>query len=474
MCDPVARVTGQDNLDVTARAVKNIIDKIWDAHVVEAKSGYPDLVAIDLHLIHEVTTPQAFTALRERGLELFAKERTIATVDHNVSTTPNRMELPNPVSRGQILALRQNVSDFGIKMLDMGSGRQGIVHVVGPELGLTQPGLTIVCGDSHTSTHGAFGALAFGIGTSQVGHVLATSCLLMDRPKTCSVTFEGKKGAGVTAKDLILKLIHKIGVGGGVGYVLEYCGDAIRNLSMEERMTICNMSIECGARAGLVAPDEITFQYMRGREGAPSHDRWPDAVKHWKSFASDPGAAFDREVSLNIDGLAPMVTWGTNPGQSTTIEGTVPKADQEVLDYVGLKPGQPLKGIPIDYVFVGSCTNARLSDLEQAARIVEGKKVANGVAALVVPGSETVRQRAIERGLDRIFTEAGFDFREPGCSSCLGMNEDKIPAGKRCASSSNRNFVGRQGPGAITHLMSPIMAACAAITGEISDVRDFL
>lgn len=443
--------------------------------MVVSKANFPDVFAIDLHLIHEVTSPQAFQVLREKGLKFHAVGRAVATIDHNVSTALNRKIATDPGSQKQIITLRKNCSEFGVKLLDMDSGRQGIVHVIGPELGLTQPGITIVCGDSHTSTHGAFGALAFGIGTTEVGHVMATGCLLQDKTKTMKVNFVGKVGVGVTAKDLILKLIAQIGVAGARGNVIEYCGEAVRAMSMEERMTVCNMSIECGARAGLIAPDEVTFEYLRGRECAPSAKKWQKAVKYWQSLVSDQGCEYDSVVEVKIDGMAPMVTWGFNPGQGVEVTGKIPDdADGQALDYVRLKAGQKIEGVPVDYVFIGSCTNARLSDLRAAAMIFEGRKVAEGVIVYIVPGSEAVKAAAMREGLDKIFIEAGANFRNPGCSMCLAMNEDKVPEGKRCASTSNRNFVGRQGKGAITHLMSPIMAAAAAVTGRITDVRGLL
>jgi 3-isopropylmalate/(R)-2-methylmalate dehydratase large subunit len=462
---------------------KNAIKKIWDLHV-ERKEEFPDIIAIDLHLLHEVTSPQAFDVLRKRGLKIHGLDRTIATVDHNVSTTSDRERLPNPISRNQILTLRRNCEDFGVKLWDMGSGRQGIVHIIGPEQGLTQPGMTIVCGDSHTSTHGAFGALALGIGTTEISHVMATGCLLLSNPKTMKVQFNGHLGKGITAKDMILKLIQVIGVHGANGYVLEYCGPVIRQLSMEQRMTICNMSIECGARAGLVSPDEITYEYMKGRLGAPKGSNWDRAVDHWKSLASTDQSTYDRTVEIELDHLAPLVTWGTTPGQSIEIDQEIPNLEsmtleegelaKKSLEYMRLKSGQSLQGVPIDYVFLGSCTNSRISDYREAAKILKGKRVAKGVTVYVVPGSEAVRKQMIEEGLDRIFIEAGADFRQPGCSMCLGMNEDKCPPGKRVASTSNRNFIGRQGPGALSHLMSPIMAAAAAVEGKIVDVRKFL
>lgn len=463
---------------------KNIIEKIWETHIVEEQPGYPAIFAIDLHLIHEVTSPQAFQVLRERGLEVFEKGQTVATVDHNVSTSADRLSLPNPISRNQINAIRKNTEDFRVPLFDMASGRQGIVHVIGPELGLVQPGLTIVCGDSHTSTHGAFGALAFGVGTSEVGHVLATGCLLQKRPKTMKVEFVGSLGRGVTSKELILRLINEVGVRGGTAYVIEFCGEVIRQLSMEERMTICNMSIECGARAGLISPDDITFAYLKGREAVSKREEWGVLLKHWQSFASDQGATYDKEITINIEGMAPIVTWGTNPGQSIPVDGVIPDpgnmdsdeaaATQQALEYVKLEGGRPIEGTPIQHVFLGSCTNARISDFRAAASILRGKKVAKGVKVFLVPGSEMVRKEIAEEGLDTVFQDAGVDVRQPGCSACLGMNEDKIPSGERCASTSNRNFMGRQGPGAITHLMSPIMAATAAVTGKITDVREYL
>lgn len=444
--------------------------------MVVSRESFPDVFAIDLHLIHEVTSPQAFDLLREKGLKFYEPKRAIATVDHNVSTAKDRRIATDPGSQKQLTALRKNCAEFGVKLLDMESGKQGIVHVIGPENGLTQPGMTIVCGDSHTSTHGAFGAIGFGIGTTEVGHVMATGCLLQKKPKTMRVNFVGRIGKGVGAKDLILKLIAQIGVDGAQGYVVEYCGEAIKNLNMEERMTVCNMSIECGARAGLIAPDEVTFEYLKERECAPKGAEWERAVKEWRALCSDDGAAFDKEVEVMIDGMAPMVTWGFNPGQGVEVSENVPAESEarQALDYVKLKPGQKIEGVPVDYVFIGSCTNARISDLRAAAEIFRGRKVADGVVVYVVPGSEAVRAVAVKEGLDKIFISAGADFRNPGCSMCLAMNEDKVPEGKRCASTSNRNFVGRQGKGAITHLMSPIMAAAAAVTGKITDVRKLI
>lgn len=454
---------------------RNIIQKIWDEHVVVSKEGFPDVFAIDLHLIHEVTSPQAFSVMREKKLKIHATSRIVATVDHNVSTAVNRKIATDAASQNQIVTLRKNCEEFGVRFFDMDSGKQGIVHVIGPELGLTQPGMTIVCGDSHTSTHGAFGALAFGIGTTEVGHVMATGCLLQEKPKTMKVNFIGRMGAGVTAKDLILKLISKIGVSGARGHVIEYCGEVVRAMSMDERMTICNMSIECGARAGLIAPDEITFEYIKGREYAPIGEKWQAAVVFWKSLCSDEDAEYDSVVDINIEGMAPMVTWGFNPGQGIDVTEFIPEdADIQALDYVKLKAGQKIEGVPVDYVFIGSCTNGRLSDLREAADVFRNRKVSKGVIVYIVPGSEEVMKQAKSEGLDQVFEGAGALFRNPGCSMCLAMNEDKVPEGKRCASTSNRNFVGRQGKGAITHLMSPIMAAAAAVTGKITDVRKLI
>lgn len=457
---------------------KNIIQKIWDAHIVSSAPGFPDIFAIDLQLIHEVTSPQAFAELRQRNLPIHNQAGTIATIDHNVSTAKNRLfKTPKTDSEKQITTLRQNCQDFGVKLLDMESGMQGIVHVVGPEQGITQPGMTIVCGDSHTSTHGAFGAIAFGIGTTEVGHVMATGCILREKPKTMRVKFEGKIGKGITSKDLILKLIQQIGVGGATDHIIEYAGEAIEGLSMEQRLTICNMSIECGARAGLIAPDQTTFDYIKNRTCAPTKQEWQNATTYWKSLRSDPNSKYDKTITINIDDMAPIVTWGFNPAQSISIDQNLPASNpdiQKAYDYVKLTPGKKLEGTPIDYVFIGSCTNARIEDFRAAAKIMQGKKVAEHVTAYVVPGSEQVQAQCITEGLDKIFAEAGAPMRNPGCSMCLAMNADKVPEGKRCASTSNRNFVGRQGKGSITHLMSPIMAACAAIEGKIVDVRKYI
>ena len=464
--------------------MKTMIEKIWESHVVEHKEGFPDILGIDLQLVHEVTSPQAFQVLKERNLSVYAPHRTLATVDHNVPTKRVGLTIENPIARHQIESLRAHCRLFGIPLLDMGSGYQGIVHVIGPELGFTHPGMTIVCGDSHTSTHGAFGALAFGIGTSEVAQVFATGCILQKKPKTMCVRFIGDLQLGVTAKDIILALIRTLGVNGGTGHVIEYTGDPLRALSMEERMTICNMSIECGARAGLMAPDATTFAYIKGRMGAPKGEKWEEAVAYWNKLSTDEGAAYDKEIELSLSTLNPMVTWGINPEQTINIHERVPDPfsfpeevrdlAQKALDYVKLTPGDPIEGVPIDYVFIGSCTNARLSDLRDAAHVMKGRTVAPGVKVIVVPGSEAIHRMAIEEGLAAIFIEAGAEFRLPGCSMCLAMNEDRVPPHKRCASTSNRNFIGRQGPESITHLMSPIMAAAAAVTGKITDVRQFL
>lgn len=464
---------------------KTMFEKIWDAHVVAQDEGAPAVLYIDAHLIHEVTSPQAFTILRERGLKVRRPDRTFATMDHAIPTRDLDISLWPPDAAKQVETLRRNCAEFGITLYDIEGEDQGIVHVIGPELGITQPGMTIVCGDSHTSTHGAFGALAFGIGTSEVSHVLATQCLLQNKPKTYAINVEGALGPGITAKDIILAIIRQIGVGGGVGHVIEYRGPVIRGLSMDQRMTLCNMSIEAGARAGMIAPDETTFAYLKGRPCAPQGAEWDRAVARWREIVTDEGATFDRETTINVDGLAPMVTYGTNPGMGITIEERIPRPEdmadpedrrmlEKALDYMGLKPGQPIKGQPIDYVFIGSCTNSRLEDLRMAASVVKGRKVAPNVTALVVPGSKRIKRQAEAEGLDRIFIEAGFQWRNPGCSMCLAMNEDKVPAGKYCASTSNRNFEGRQGKGARTFLMSPLMAAAAAVHGRIVDVREML
>ncbi len=462
-------------------APKTIIEKIWDEHVVYREDGKPDLLYIDLHLVHEVTSPQAFEGLRQKGRKVRRPDLTFATMDHNVPTV-NRFVIEDEVAKNQMTALERNCREFGVPLADLNSPEQGIVHVIGPELGLTQPGKTIVCGDSHTSTHGAFGALAFGIGTSEVEHVLATQTLWQHRPKTMQVNVTGSLATGVSAKDVILAIIGKFGVDFGTGYVLEFTGDVIRRMSMEERMTICNMSIEAGARAGLIAPDDVTFAYLRGRKYAPKGEAFEQAVEKWKQLRTDEGAVYDRVVHIDGSEIAPTVTWGTTPAMSSPIDGTVPypeqfateteqKAVQLALEYMGLKPGMKMTDIAVQHVFIGSCTNSRISDLREAAQIVKGKKVAPGVRALVVPGSQQVKKQAEEEGIAQIFIDAGFEWRDSGCSMCLGMNPDTVPAGEHCASTSNRNFEGRQGKGARTHLVSPAMAAAAAIYGHFVDVR---
>ena len=443
-----------------------LFEKIWDAHVV---ANDPPLLYVDLHLVHEVTSPQAFEALRIAGRRVRRPGLTIATMDHNVPTLPG--PITDELAKAQLDALARNCEDFGVPLNGTGSGREGIVHVMGPELGLTQPGMTIVCGDSHTSTHGAFGALAFGIGTSEVEHVLATQTLVQPKPKTMLVRFVGSLPPGVTAKDMVLGAIGRIGIDGGVGHVLEYAGDAIERLSMEGRMTICNMSIEAGARAGMIAPDETTFEYLRGRPAAPAAT--PD---EWRALRSDPDATFDRVVEVDVTKLVPQVTWGTNPGMVVPVDGVVPQPsseqDERALKYMGLVPGTPIKEIHIDRVFIGSCTNARIEDLRAAAAVVNGHRVADSVRAMVVPGSAKVKAQAEAEGLDRVFMAAGFEWRQAGCSMCLGMNPDILAPGERCASTSNRNFEGRQGSGGRTHLVSPAMAAAAAIAGHFTDVRE--
>jgi 3-isopropylmalate/(R)-2-methylmalate dehydratase large subunit len=465
-------------------SAKTLFEKVWDQHVVVEPAGEPTILYIDLHLVHEVTSPQAFDGLRMAGRKLRRPDRTVATVDHNVPTSSvqDRLHILDPIANRQIEALRINCAEFGVELYDVQSPEQGIVHIIGPELGLTKPGMTIVCGDSHTSTHGAFGALAFGIGTSEVEHVMATQTLPQGKPKTFRISVEGKLPLGVTAKDIVLHIIGEIGTAGATGYVVEYAGSAIRGLSMESRMTICNMSIEAGARAGMIAPDETTFAYLKGRKFSPKGAAWDEAVAHWSTLASDEGAVFDRELHIDAEKLTPTVTWGTSPGMVTGIDSTVPvlpesaseadvKGFERALEYMALKPGMPMQEIAIDRVFIGSCTNARIEDLRAAAKLVRGYQVATSVKAMVVPGSQHVKAQAELEGLDAVFKAAGFDWREPGCSMCLGMNPDILEPGERCASTSNRNFEGRQGRGGRTHLVSPVMAAAAAITGHLTDVR---
>ena len=461
---------------------QTLFEKVWQNHLVAAPAGQAPLLYIDLHLVHEVTSPQAFDGLRAAGRQVRARERTIATVDHNIPTEPRGTPILDPIAKKQIETLQKNCREFGIRLFDIDSPEQGIVHVIGPELGFTQPGMTIVCGDSHTSTHGAFGALAFGIGTSEVEHVLATQCLQQRKPKTMLIRVSGKLGQGVTAKDLALGIIGRIGTDGATGHVIEYAGEAVRGLSMEGRMTLCNMSIEAGARAGMVAPDETTFSYMRGRRFAPQGKDWDDAVARWRSLPSDPGAAYDTVVEIDAAELAPFVTWGTNPGMVVPITARVPELPangsdrataERMLEYMDLEPGIPMQEIRVDRVFIGSCTNSRLEDLRAAAKVAKGHKVAPGVRAMVVPGSQTIKHAAEQEGLSRIFQEAGFEWRESGCSMCLGMNPDILQPGERCASTSNRNFEGRQGRGGRTHLVSPMMAAAAAIAGHFIDILNW-
>ena len=463
---------------------RTLFEKVWDEHVVSMPPGRPPLLYIDLHLVHEVTSPQAFDGLRAAGRRVRQPQRTVATVDHNIPTTPRGLPITDPIAARQIEALQHNCRDFGVPLFDIDSPNQGIVHVIGPELGLTQPGMTIVCGDSHTSTHGAFGALAFGIGTSEVEHVLATQCLPQRKPKTMVINVRGTLPEGVTAKDLALGIIGQIGTDGATGHVIEYAGEAVRNLSMEGRMTLCNMTIEAGARAGMVAPDETTFGYIKGRRFAPDGNEWEKIVARWRNLRSDAEAHYDKVIEIDAAKLAPFVTWGTNPGMVVPVSGRVPElsaleteADrssaQRMLDYMGLKPGTRIEEIAVDRVFIGSCTNSRLEDLRAAARVARGHRVNPKVRAMVVPGSQAVKQAAEREGLDRIFQEAGFEWRESGCSMCLGMNPDILQPGERCASTSNRNFEGRQGRGGRTHLVSPMMAAAAAIAGHFTDIRNW-
>jgi 3-isopropylmalate/(R)-2-methylmalate dehydratase large subunit len=462
---------------------RTLLDKIWDAHLVSAEADdTPAVLYVDLHLVHEVTSPQAFAELRAHGLRVRRPERTVATMDHAIPTralADGRRAPAEGAAAEQVSALERNCREFGVALYPVGHDRQGIVHVIGPELGLTHPGSTIVCGDSHTSTHGAFGALAFGIGTSEVAHVLATQCLLQRRPKAFAVEIDGALAPGVTAKDVILALIARVGTGGAVGHALEYRGSAVRALSMEERMTVCNMSIEAGARAGLVAPDEATFEYLAGRPFAPLGAAWDAAVARWRALPSDDGAAFDRVERLDASALEPMITWGTSPGMGMPVRGAVPSPDgdasiEKALRYMGLEAGRPLLGRRIDVVFIGSCTNSRLSDLREAARVLRGRRVAPGVRALVVPGSQQVKRQAEAEGLDRVFREAGAEWREAGCSMCLAMNDDRLEPGQYAVSTSNRNFEGRQGPGGRTFLASPLTAAAAAVTGKVADARELL
>ena len=462
---------------------KTLFEKIWDRHLVASIDESTNLVFIDLHLVHEVTSPQAFDSLRLAGRKVKHPEMTLATVDHGVPTSNRTLGIKDPLSKIQIEALENNCEEFGVTLFGINDPRQGIVHVIGPEQGITQPGMTIVCGDSHTATHGAFGALAFGIGTSEVEHVLATQTLAMEKPKTMKVEVVGDVSEGVGPKDIILGIIRKIGTGGGAGHVIEYAGDVVKNMSMENRMTICNMSIEGGARAGMIAPDEVTFNYLKEKNYAPKGSDWEDAVAEWGNLYSDEDAVFDKVVTINADELEPSISWGTNPSQVIFVNDTIPhpndfdeesekEAASRALEYMDLKPGEKISEIQLDRVFIGSCTNGRIEDLREAAEVVKGKKVSEKIGAMIVPGSTLVKKQAEEEGLDKVFIEAGFDWREAGCSMCLGMNPDILSPGERCASTSNRNYEGRQGAGGRTHLVSPKMAAAAALHGKFVDIRN--
>ena len=464
---------------------KTLFQKIWDSHVVAEQPNSPAVLYIDLHLVHEVTSPQAFTGLRQRGLKIRRPDKTLATMDHSIPTTPLHIPIADALAAAQIKQMETNAAEFGITLHGMDSPHRGIVHVIGPELGRTQPGMTIVCGDSHTATHGAFGALAFGIGTSEVEHVLATQCLLQKKPKTYEVRIDGTLAKGVSAKDIILALIARIGVGGGTGHVLEYTGEAIRGLGMEQRMTICNMSIEGGARAGMIAPDNTTFEYLYGREFTPKGEDWDMAVAKWKSLPTDEGATYDKSITLDASELEPMITYGTNPGMGIKITERIPgleicrdanqrAAYEKALTYMGLQPGQSLLGQKVDVVFIGSCTNSRISDLRLAASLLRGRKVADGTRVMVVPGSQEVKKQAEQEGLDQVFKESGAEWREAGCSMCIAMNGDNLLPGQYAVSTSNRNFEGRQGKGGRTFLASPLTAAATAITGKVTDVRTLL
>ncbi len=468
-----------------SRSAKTMFDKIWKEHLVVSQPDAPSILYIDLHLLHEVTSPQAFQGLREKGLKVRRPAQSVATMDHSIPTTDPSLPIADPLAAAQISQLEKNCAEFGIPLHGYRESTRGIVHVIGPELGYTQPGMTIVCGDSHTSTHGAFGALAFGIGTSEVEHVLATQTLLQSKPKTMQVQIDGQLQPGVTAKDIILALIAKIGVDGGTGHVIEYSGSTIRALDMEARMTICNMSIEAGARAGMIAPDDITFQYLAGRKFAPKNQAWDEALRRWRQLPSDPGAAFDATVTLNAASLKPMITFGTHPGMGMPIDGIIPQpssfsemskrqALEKALKYMGLAAGRPLLGHPVDVVFIGSCTNSRLTDLRVAAQILRGRKVAANTRVMVVPGSQAIKREAEAEGLDKVFKQAGAEWRESGCSMCIAMNGDELRPGQYAVSTSNRNFEGRQGKGERTFLASPLTAAAAAVTGKVTDVRQLL
>lgn len=461
---------------------KTLFEKIWEKHVVCEETGEPPLLYIDLHLVHEVTSPQAFEGLRLAGRKLRRPDKTFATMDHNIPTTDRSLPIVDNISKNQIDTLYRNCEEFGVSLYGLDSPELGIVHVIGPELGLTRPGMTIVCGDSHTATHGAFGCLAFGIGTSEVEHVMSTQCLPQLKPKTFRININGKLGASVTAKDLILYIIRTIGTDGATGYVIEYAGETIRNMSMEERMTVCNMSIEAGARAGMIAPDKTTVDFVEGRRFAPEGEEFRKAAEYWATLASDEGAVFDRELDLDVSSLSPQVSWGTSPGMVVDINGKVPDPEsfddpvkkegaRRAMEYMGLRANEPIADIKVDTVFIGSCTNSRIEDLRKAAEILKGKKIADGITALVVPGSQNIKLQAEKEGLDKIFTEAGLDWRESGCSMCLAMNPDVLQPGERCASTSNRNFEGRQGKGSRTHLVSPETAAATAVSGRLTDPR---
>lgn len=467
-----------------ARGGLTLFEKIWNKHVVKQIEGGPSVFYIDKHFIHEVTSPQAFAGLEKRGLPVFRPQQVVATADHNVPTLNQHLPIREELSRKQVEKLKENCEKFGIELYGLGHPYQGIVHIIGPELGVTQPGMTIVCGDSHTSTHGAFGTIAFGIGTSEVEMVLATQCIMQSKPKLMRINVEGTLNKGVVSKDIILYIISLISASGATGYAVEYAGSAIRNLSMEARMTICNMSIEMGARCGMIAPDETTFNYVKGRKFAPQGEDWDKALAYWQTLYSDADAKFDTELNIKAEDIEPMITYGTNPGMGIGITGHVPDlaevdardkpSFEKSLHYMGIEPGATMKGKKVDYVFIGSCTNARIEDLRMVASFVKGKHKADDVEVWVVPGSKQVEKQALEEGINKIFEEAGFMLRQPGCSACLGMNEDKIPAGKYCISTSNRNFEGRQGPNARTFLASPLTAAAAAITGEVTDVREMM
>ncbi len=463
---------------------KTLFEKIWEKHVVTNVEGGPSVFYIDKHLIHEVTSPQAFAGLEKRGIKVFRPEQTVATADHNVPTLNQHLPIKEELSRLQVQKLKENCEKFGIEMYGLGHPFQGIVHVIGPELGITQPGMTIVCGDSHTSTHGAFGSIAFGIGTSEVEMVLATQCLMQSKPKLMRINVDGKLNVGVVSKDIVLYILSKISASGATGHAVEFAGSAIRNLSMEARMTICNMSIEMGARCGLIAPDETTFNYVKGRLFAPKGKEWDKKLAYWKTLYSDADARFDTEINIKAEDIEPMITYGTNPGMGISVKGHVPALEEidekeklsfrKSLQYMGLEPGTNIKGKKVDYVFIGSCTNSRIEDLRMVASFVKGKKKSDDVEVWIVPGSKQVEKQALEEGINKIFEEAGFVLRQPGCSACLAMNEDKIPAGKYAVSTSNRNFEGRQGPGARTMLASPLTAALAAVTGRVEDVREYI